>query len=56
MLKVKPEYIFSSDVSDSTDVNEFIVEFFCDDLVDGTPVKITRNFDDLIEFFDAIEE
>ncbi|MEH7109634.1 hypothetical protein [Bacillus sp. JJ1764] len=56
MFKVKQEYLFSSDVSDTTDVNDFIVEFYCDDLVDSTPVIITRNFDDLIEFFDAIEE
>lgn len=55
MPSTKLEYIFSTVVSDSTDVNEFIVEFYPENDAEGSPFKITKNFDELIDFLNELE-
>ncbi|MGG3470495.1 hypothetical protein ABES02_23800 [Neobacillus pocheonensis] len=50
MQKIKQDYLFSTVVSDSTDVNEFIVEFSPSEPSDTEQKKVTRDFDELLEF------
>ena len=54
MQKVKRVVQFSSEVSESTDVNEFIIEFYCVDQNPNSPI-ITHNFDELIDFFNELD-
>ncbi len=55
MQKVRQDFIFSTVVSDSDEVNEFVVEFYSEEM-EGSPAKITRNFDELIDFLNEMEE
>jgi hypothetical protein len=55
MPSTKQEYTFSTVVSDSTDANEFIIEFYPDNAAEGSPFKITKNFDELIDFLNELE-
>jgi len=55
MQKVRREVQFSSEVSESTDVNEFIIEFYCEDQDQSSPI-VTRNFDELIDLFDELDQ
>lgn len=51
-------YIFSTDVSPA-DYQEFTVEFYQslhDDLPEKFPYKVTKNFDELIDFFEEMDE
>jgi hypothetical protein len=51
-------YMFSTDVSTPAD-QEFVVEFYqclVDDLPEKLPYKITKNFDELIDFFEQMDE
>lgn len=56
MEKTAQDYIYTSVVSDSNDVTEFIIEFLSGEMSEGSPVKITRNFEELIEFFEEMED
>ncbi|MEH7436781.1 hypothetical protein V7182_04745 [Neobacillus drentensis] len=57
MQIVKQELIFSTVVSESTDVNDFIVEFMRPEETTGlSPIKVTRNFDELLQFLDDLED
>ena len=57
MQIVKQELIFSTVVSESTDVNDFIVEFMSPEETTGlSPIKVTRNFDELLQFLDDLED
>lgn len=56
MQIVKQELIFSTVVSDSADVNDFIVEFMNpEEGTDCSPIKVTRNFEELLQFLDELE-
>jgi hypothetical protein len=51
-------YIFSTEVSEAVD-NEFVVEFYqclMDELPEKYPNKVTKNFDELIDFFENMDE
>lgn len=50
MQKIEQDYLFSTVVSDSTDVNEFIVEFSPSETSETEQKKVTRDFDELLEF------
>ena len=53
------DFVFSTSVTPSPSKEEFIVEFFpytSDWSSTGQPTKITRNFDELIGFFEELEE
>lgn len=54
METCKQDFIFSTLVSDSTDVNEFIIEFY-ENAADESPIKITKNFDELLDFLNELE-
>ena len=56
MQKVKKDYQFSTAVSDSNDVNEFIVEFSPSPPADPTQPKVTKDFDELLEFLLEIDQ
>ncbi|MEH7335976.1 hypothetical protein V7161_25440 [Neobacillus drentensis] len=56
MQKVKKDYHFSTVVSDSNDENEFIVEFSPSQPADTTQPKVTKDFDELIEFLLEIDQ
>ena len=57
MQKVKQEFNFSTVVSNNPDLNEFIVEFTSKgEKTDSNPIKITKNFEELIEFLSEMEE
>lgn len=49
------DYQFSTMVSESKDPREFIIEFTPIESSKGS-VNITKNFDELIEFFELMEE
>lgn len=51
-------YIFSTSINYSADPEEFIVELFSpeDDEDGAEPKKIIRNFDELISFFENLDE
>lgn len=54
----KDGFIFSTTTSSSSSADEFLVELFDyspDQCCDGTPAKIIRNFDDLIDFIEQID-
>lgn len=49
--------LFSTDVTAGDD-QEFVVEFYqclIDDLPEKFPYKVTKNFDELIDFFEEME-
>jgi hypothetical protein len=55
----KQDYLFSTNVSDSTDVNEFVIEFFpglSNTQAENLPSKVTHTFDELIDFIDQMDE
>jgi hypothetical protein len=54
---VKQDLFFSSIVSDNTDVDDFIIEFISpEESSNHSPIKITRNFDELLEFLDEFDD
>lgn len=58
MSELNETYIFSTNVSTDSD-QEFVVEFYqclMDDRPETVPFKITKNFDELIDFFEQIAE
>ncbi|NWQ43784.1 hypothetical protein MLOOGBEN_24085 [Bacillus sp. EB106-08-02-XG196] len=58
MSDLNQTYMFSTDVSDAA-YQEFVVEFYqclMDDLPEKFPYKVTRNFDELIDFFEEMDE
>ncbi|NRD79609.1 hypothetical protein HPT25_19800 [Bacillus sp. BRMEA1] len=55
MQKIGHEYIFSTELTKSTDINEFIIEFYCENESEESPVKVTRNFDELLDFFEELD-
>lgn len=57
MSDLNKTILFSTDVTDGND-QEFVVEFYqclIDDLPEKFPYKITKNFDELIDFFEEME-
>ncbi|MGX6443338.1 hypothetical protein ACWM35_08985 [Neobacillus sp. K501] len=51
-------FIFSTDVTEATTENEFIVEIFhqLEDTSQGdTPIKVTQTFDEIIDFFEQMD-
>jgi hypothetical protein len=57
MSDLNKTILFSTDVTDGND-QEFVVEFYqclIDDLPEKYPYKITKNFDELIDFFEEME-
>ncbi|MCM3764642.1 hypothetical protein [Neobacillus niacini] len=55
MEMCKQDFIFSTLVSDSTDVKEFIIEFYHENAAESSPIKVTKNFDELIDFLNELE-
>jgi secreted protein with Ig-like and vWFA domain len=58
MTNLNQTYSFSTDVSAPAD-QEFVVEFFqclMDDVPEKFPYKVTKNFDELIDFFEQMDE
>ncbi|WML31340.1 hypothetical protein RCG24_05550 [Neobacillus sp. OS1-32] len=53
MQNRQKEYQFSTFVNESVDRNEFVIEFFPSDPSNDSP-KVTRNFDELIDFFEQL--
>nr|WP_295973630.1 hypothetical protein [uncultured Bacillus sp.] len=51
-------YIFLTSINYSSDPDDFIVELFCpdDEEEDAEPKKVIRNFDELISFFENLDE
>ncbi|GHH99101.1 hypothetical protein [Neobacillus kokaensis] len=54
MKAISQDYLFSTFVNDCNDPNEFIIEFVLCDAVGKTAVKVTNNFDELIEFLEEL--
>ncbi|WP_409270224.1 hypothetical protein V1499_12370 [Neobacillus sp. SCS-31] len=55
----KFKFVFSSSVTPAPSKEEFIVEFYPytpDWSCSGNPVKVTRTFDELIGFFEEMDE
>jgi hypothetical protein len=53
------EYLFTTTVLDELEKGDFIVEFFTNSpnpSSDDIPIKITKNFDELIDFFEQLDE
>ncbi|RHW42150.1 hypothetical protein D1B31_05805 [Neobacillus notoginsengisoli] len=53
------DFVFSTSVTPNPSKEEFIVEFYpcTPDLeCNGKPIKITRNFEELIDFIEEMEE
>ncbi|MEH6995729.1 hypothetical protein V7075_24020 [Neobacillus drentensis] len=58
MSDLNQNYMFSTDVSTPAD-QEFVVEFYqclMDDIPEKFPYKVTKNFDELIDFFEQMDE
>jgi hypothetical protein len=58
MSDLNQTYMFSTDVSAAAD-QEFVVEFYqclMDDLPEKFPYKVTKNFDELLDFFEQMDE
>jgi hypothetical protein len=58
MSDLNQTYLFSTDVSTLAD-QEFVVEFYqclMDDIPEKFPYKVTKNFDELIDFFEQMDE
>jgi hypothetical protein len=56
MQGIEYQFRFTTDVTDSTEKEEFVLEFFPN--TDGpleTPAKITRSFEELINFFEQLD-
>ncbi|MCM3567725.1 hypothetical protein [Neobacillus mesonae] len=53
MQSIPQEYIFSTYVTSNANPNEFFVEFFLDEPGGNLPIKVTRNFDELMDFLDS---
>ncbi|MGG1397086.1 hypothetical protein ABE288_04560 [Bacillus salipaludis] len=58
MQSVKELISFSTTISESTDPNEFLIQFSsCDSYDDHEkPIKLTKNFDELIDFLEELEQ
>jgi hypothetical protein len=57
--KVKESFIFTTSTSSSTSTDEFVVELFDntpDQCCEGTPKKVIRNFEELIDFLEQFDE
>ncbi|MEH7010909.1 hypothetical protein V7087_08810 [Neobacillus niacini] len=58
MSDLNQTYMFSTEVAAAAD-QEFVVEFYqclIDDLPEKFPYKVTKNFDELIDFFEQMDE
>ncbi|MDR7001714.1 hypothetical protein [Neobacillus niacini] len=57
MPSVKEMITFSTMVSESTDPNQFLIQFSsCESSYDHeTPIQQTKNFDELIDFLEQLE-
>lgn len=58
MSDLNQTYMFSTDDSTPAD-QEFVVEFYqclMDDIPEKFPYKVTKNFDELIDFFEQMDE
>lgn len=58
MSDLNQTYMFSTDVSTPAN-QEFVVEFYqclMDDIPEKFPYKVTKNFDELIDFFEQMDE
>jgi hypothetical protein len=52
-------YYFTTTVSEKHEKEDFMVEFFTnqpDESSEDSPIKITKNFDELIDFFEQLDE
>ncbi|MED1471192.1 MULTISPECIES: hypothetical protein [Bacillus] len=58
MQSVKELIIFSTTISESTDPNEFLIQFSsCESCNEHEkPIKLTKNFDELIDFLEELEQ
>lgn len=58
MQSVKEMITFSTTVSDSTDPNDFLIQFSsCDSSLDEeTPIMLTKNFNELIDFLEQLDQ
>jgi hypothetical protein len=57
MSDLNKTILFSTDVTAGDD-QEFVVQFYqclIDDLPEKFPYKVTKNFDELIDFFEEME-
>nr|WP_263326680.1 hypothetical protein [Neobacillus sp. Marseille-Q6967] len=56
-MSLNQTYFFSTCVSDIVSENDFVLEFFENvEQQDTTPWKITKTFDELIDFLEQIED
>lgn len=56
MQKVDQAYMFSTAVSDSKDRNEFVIEFYSGNGSEESPIRVMRNFEELIDFLETMDE
>ncbi|MFP7298094.1 hypothetical protein [Neobacillus niacini] len=59
MTDLNQSYMFTTEVSSTPADQEFVVKFYqclVDDLPEKFPCKITKNFDELIDFFEKMDE
>ncbi|MDQ6598279.1 hypothetical protein [Bacillus salipaludis] len=58
MQSVKELISFSTTISESTDPNEFLIQFSsCESFNEREkPIKLTKNFDELIDFLEELEQ
>ncbi|OLS38570.1 hypothetical protein BTR25_14225 [Bacillus sp. MRMR6] len=56
MQELEYQYRFTTHVTDNSEKDEFILEFFSNiDGPLGIPAKITKSFDELINFFEQLD-
>jgi hypothetical protein len=56
--KTNQEYYFTTTVSENLEKDVFVVEFYTDPpkpSSDDLPFKVTKNFDELIAFFEKLD-
>lgn len=59
MVSLQKEYIFSTIVSEKNQEDDFVVEFFScktSKRNECQPIKVTHNFDELIDFFEELDD
>ena len=52
-------FVFTTNVSEAAKENEFVIEIFrclTDITPESIPIKVTHNFDELIDFFEQINK
>ena len=56
-INKEKNYIVSTSIDSSADPEDFIVELFCPDDEENTePKKVIHNFDELISFFENLDD